>query len=46
MSWQIVPTMLQSLIADSDRAQSERVFAAVMRMKKLVIADLQKAASG
>jgi predicted 3-demethylubiquinone-9 3-methyltransferase (glyoxalase superfamily) len=46
VSWQIVPTVLQELIIDPNHAKSERVFAALLQMKKLVIADLERAAGG
>jgi hypothetical protein len=36
--------VLKELIADPDRARSERVMRAVLGMRKLVIADLQAAA--
>jgi predicted 3-demethylubiquinone-9 3-methyltransferase (glyoxalase superfamily) len=44
LSWQVVPSVLKELIADPDRARSERVMRAVLGMRKLVIADLQAAA--
>ncbi len=45
-SWQIVPTILGKLAADQDRAKAERVIQAMLKMKKLEIADLQKAYDG
>lgn len=44
LSWQIVPLVLQELLKDQDQEKSGRVMQALMPMKKLVIADLQKAA--
>lgn len=41
ISWQIVPKVLAQLMADPARGQ--RVMAALMKMKKLVIADLESA---
>lgn len=41
VSWQIVPVVLNELLADQER--SAQVMQAVMQMKKLVIADLVKA---
>ncbi len=41
VSWQIVPAMLPALMADPERGP--RVVQAFMKMKKLVIADLEKA---
>jgi predicted 3-demethylubiquinone-9 3-methyltransferase (glyoxalase superfamily) len=46
VSWQIVPAILQELITDLDRAKSERVTAAMMQMKKLDIAALERAHAG
>ena len=46
LSWQIVPAILERLISDSDPARSERVMAAVMKMKKLDIAELKRAHTG
>ena len=45
LSWQVVPDVLLELIADKDRMKADRVFKAMMQMKKLDIADLQKAAA-
>lgn len=44
LSWQIVPLVLQELLKDQDQEKTGRVMRALMPMKKLVIADLQKAA--
>jgi predicted 3-demethylubiquinone-9 3-methyltransferase (glyoxalase superfamily) len=46
LSWQVVPTMLTDLMVDPDPARSQRAMAALMQMKKLDIAALQKAADG
>ena len=46
VSWQVVPTVLIELITDPDHAKSQRVMAAMMRMKKIVIAELKQAAVG
>ena len=45
LSWQIVPNALFELI-DDDGPKSERVMKALMTMKKLDIAGLEKAAAG
>ncbi len=45
LSWQIVPTALPRLLADSDPAKSERVMEAMMKMKKLEIGELERAAA-
>ena len=44
VSWQIVPTVLNKLVADSDRAKANRVMEAMLQMKKLDVAALQAAA--
>jgi predicted 3-demethylubiquinone-9 3-methyltransferase (glyoxalase superfamily) len=46
VSWQVVPRRLLELIADKDKAKSQRAFAAMMQMKKIDIAALEKAAAG
>jgi predicted 3-demethylubiquinone-9 3-methyltransferase (glyoxalase superfamily) len=44
LSWQIVPTVLSKLLADPDKAKSKRVMEAMLKMKKIDIAALQRAA--
>lgn len=44
LSWQIVPTKLYRLLADPDRAKAGRVMEAMLKMKKLDIAALERAA--
>jgi predicted 3-demethylubiquinone-9 3-methyltransferase (glyoxalase superfamily) len=44
LSWQIVPEILLELIADADRRKADRVTAAMMKMVKLDIEGLKKAA--
>lgn len=46
VAWQIVPTALGRLLADPDPEVAGRVHAAMMQMKRLVIADLEAAAAG
>lgn len=46
VSWQIVPSVLATMMADADPGKSERVMAALLRMKKLDIAALQQAYAG
>ena len=45
VSWQIVPTVLFELMGGSDPAKSSRVMKAVLGMKKLDIAALERAAA-
>jgi predicted 3-demethylubiquinone-9 3-methyltransferase (glyoxalase superfamily) len=46
LTWQIVPTILPALLGDPDRARAGRAMQAMMSMKKLDIAALQKAGAG
>lgn len=44
LSWQIVPDILPELLGDKDKRKAERVTAAMMKMVKLDIEGLKKAA--
>jgi predicted 3-demethylubiquinone-9 3-methyltransferase (glyoxalase superfamily) len=46
VSWQVVPTALEDLFTDADPAKSSRAMNAMLKMKKLDIAALQRAAAG
>lgn len=46
LSWQVVPTILDELMASPDRAKADRVMAAMLKMKKLDVAELERAAEG
>jgi predicted 3-demethylubiquinone-9 3-methyltransferase (glyoxalase superfamily) len=46
LSWQVVPVALGRYLGDSDRKKADRVMQAMMKMRKIVIADLDKAAIG
>lgn len=43
LSWQIVPIALEKLLTDKDKAKSERVMAALMKMKKIELPVLEQA---
>jgi len=43
LSWQIVPRVLARLLADPDPARARRAFAAMMEMKRLDIAAIERA---
>jgi predicted 3-demethylubiquinone-9 3-methyltransferase (glyoxalase superfamily) len=45
MSWQIVPSVLPKLLGDPDPEKSQRVMQAMLKMKKIEIADLERAAA-
>ncbi len=44
VSWQIVPTILDELFADPDAQKAGRVMAAMLKMQKINIEELQQAA--
>jgi predicted 3-demethylubiquinone-9 3-methyltransferase (glyoxalase superfamily) len=46
LSWQIVPTVLPKMLTTKDPKKVERVMAAVMGMKKLDVAKLERAFAG
>jgi predicted 3-demethylubiquinone-9 3-methyltransferase (glyoxalase superfamily) len=46
LSWQIVPTRLPELLQDKDPERANRAMKAMLQMKKLYIAELEKAADG
>jgi predicted 3-demethylubiquinone-9 3-methyltransferase (glyoxalase superfamily) len=43
VSWQVVPKALMEMLSKSDRAASQRAISAMLKMKKLDIAVLQRA---
>ncbi|MEE2690595.1 MAG: VOC family protein [Pseudomonadota bacterium] len=45
LSWQVVPRRLPELMADPDKKKAGRVMNAMLKMKKIVVADLEKAAA-
>lgn len=45
LSWQIVPKRLIELLADPDAERSQRVMAAMLEMKKIVVDELEQAAA-
>jgi predicted 3-demethylubiquinone-9 3-methyltransferase (glyoxalase superfamily) len=46
LSWQVVPNALPRLLGDPDRARANRAMQAMLKMNKLVVADLEAAAAG
>jgi len=46
VSWQIVPTILGEMISDPNRAKSQRVMEAMLKMKKIEIEGLKRAYAG
>lgn len=43
LSWQIIPSALGELMGDPDPAKSQRVVQAILKMNKIIIADLKRA---
>jgi predicted 3-demethylubiquinone-9 3-methyltransferase (glyoxalase superfamily) len=43
LSWQIVPTALSKILGDHYREKAKRVMQAMLKMKKIDIAGLQRA---
>lgn len=46
LSWQVVPTRLHQLLGDPDPDRARRAMEAMLKMTKIVIADLERAADG
>lgn len=46
VSWQIVPRQLVKLFSDADPARARRAFEAMMKMKRIDIAAIERAADG
>jgi predicted 3-demethylubiquinone-9 3-methyltransferase (glyoxalase superfamily) len=44
LSWQIVPKRLEELLGDPDPEKAQRVMAAMLKMRKIDVADLERAA--
>jgi predicted 3-demethylubiquinone-9 3-methyltransferase (glyoxalase superfamily) len=44
--WQIIPKQLGELMGDPDPEKSKRVTEAMLKMQKIIVADLQKAYDG
>jgi predicted 3-demethylubiquinone-9 3-methyltransferase (glyoxalase superfamily) len=46
LSWQVVPTVLTELLQDHESPKAQRVMEAMLRMKKIDIRELERAAAG
>ncbi len=46
LSWQVVPTVLPEMIADHKSPKAQRVMEALLKMKKIDIRELERAAAG
>lgn len=46
LSWQVIPSALGRYLMDKDRDKANRVMQAMLKMKKIVIADLDAAYKG
>jgi predicted 3-demethylubiquinone-9 3-methyltransferase (glyoxalase superfamily) len=45
LSWQVIPNRLSELLSDPDRQRSQRALQAMLQMKKIDIAALERAAA-
>ena len=45
VSWQIIPTALPRLLADPDQEKAQRVMQAMLSMRKIEVAELERAAA-
>jgi predicted 3-demethylubiquinone-9 3-methyltransferase (glyoxalase superfamily) len=46
LSWQIVPRQLTEAVSGSDKAGAERAMQAMLKMQKIIVADIEKAYAG
>lgn len=46
VSWQIIPTRLGELLNDPDKERANRAMQAMMKMHKIEVAELERAANG
>lgn len=46
LSWQIVPRQLTEMLADKDPERANRVMAAMLKMRKIEVSELEKAYEG
>jgi predicted 3-demethylubiquinone-9 3-methyltransferase (glyoxalase superfamily) len=46
LSWQVVPAVLEEMVADRDTEKSDRVMEALLKMKKLDLPTLERAYAG
>ena len=46
LSWQIIPKRMGELLSDQDKIKARRVMEAMLKMKKIIIKDLEKAYEG
>lgn len=45
ITWQVVPDALERLLSDPDPDRSSKAMSAMLKMKKIIISDLEKAAA-
>ena len=46
LSWQIIPKALMELLGDEDRPKADRVMQAMLQMRKIDVAGLERAYAG
>ena len=46
LSWQVAPIQLMDYIGDADRVKADRVMTAMMKMRKIILKDIEDAYKG
>ena len=46
LSWQVIPAALTRYLTDPDQEKADRVFSAMMKMRKIDVAEIERAAEG
>ena len=46
LSWQVVPTAMQRMLSDPDQARAQRAIKTMLQMRKLDLAELERAFAG
>ena len=46
LSWQVAPIQLMDYIGDTDRVKADRVMTAMMKMRKIILKDIEDAYKG
>jgi predicted 3-demethylubiquinone-9 3-methyltransferase (glyoxalase superfamily) len=46
LSWQVVPTVMDEMMLDKDEQRRDRVMRTTLKMKKLDVAELERAYRG
>jgi len=46
LSWQVIPAALGQFLSDADAGRRERATRAMLKMRKIIVSDLERAAAG